>query len=190
MLRFLTSRRNGRKPLSAGRAPRERQMDRRVEGRRWSGGFGARGCAVLLACLGLALTLGLVAPSAASRPLFAGPRSYATGGGPVTVAIGDLNGDGKPDLATANYDADTVSVFANRDDGSFRAGREYATGSGSVCVAIGDLNGDGRPDLATANYISSTVYVLTNRSDGSFGERRGYRTGKDPRSVAIGDLNG
>ena len=45
------------------------------------------------------------------------------------MTIGDLNGDGKPELATANYYANTVSVLANKGDGSFEAKRDYATGT-------------------------------------------------------------
>ena len=95
---------------------------------------------------------------------FQAKLDYATGTRPDSVAIGDLNGDGKPDLATANAYASTVSVLANRGDGSFEAKRDYATGSGPVSVAIGDLNGDGKPDLAaiTANARSDTVSVLAN----------------------------
>ena len=44
---------------------------------------------------------------------FQGKRDYATGSGPISVAIGDVNGDRKPELATANDDANTVSVLAN-----------------------------------------------------------------------------
>jgi hypothetical protein len=58
----------------------------RLEG--WSGRRGARGCAVILICAGLALTPGLVAASATSAPSFAGARNYATGPLPVSVAIG------------------------------------------------------------------------------------------------------
>ena len=74
----------------------------------------------------------LLASSAPSAPSFARARSYATGRAPVSVAIGDLNGDGKPDLATANCSASTVSVLLNRGDGSFQAKRDYATGSRSL----------------------------------------------------------
>ena len=63
---------------------------------------------------------------------FQAKRDYATGRGPDSVAIGDLNGDGKPDLATANSDANTVSVLANRGDGSFQAKLDYATGDAAL----------------------------------------------------------
>jgi FG-GAP-like repeat/PASTA domain/FG-GAP repeat len=116
-----------------------------------------------------------------SAPSFAPSKNYVTGGSPNSVAIGDLNSDGTPDLVTANQN--TVSVLLNRGDGRFQPKRDYGTvGSGSV--AIGDLNGDGAPDLATAG-----VYVLLNRGDGSFQAKRDYATG-GASSVAIGDLNG
>jgi len=117
---------------------------------------------------------------------------YRTGRGPNSVASGDLNGDGKPDLATANLDADRVSVLLNRGDGSFQARLDYRTGHAPYSVAIGDLNGDGKPDLATANNGSypGTVSVFLNRGDGSFQAMVDYATGLGPESVAIGQLNG
>jgi hypothetical protein len=135
-------------------------------------------------------SLGVAALLDTSAPSFAAERSYATGRTPVAIAIGDLNGDGKPDLATANgFAGDTVSVLVNRGDGRFRARRNYGTGN-PESVAIGDLNGDGKNDLVTANHLEGgTVSVLLNRGDGSFQFRR-YATGSGPVSVAIGDLNG
>ena len=106
------------------------------------------------------------------------------------MAIGDLNGDRKPDLVSASDDASTVSVLLNRSDGSFQATRDYATGCCPVSVAIGDLNGDGNPDLAIAKDYADTVSVLFNRGDGRFQAKLDYRTGRASSSVAIGDLNG
>jgi hypothetical protein len=125
-------------------------MDRRFNG--WSGRRGARGCAILFICAGLAVTLGVAALFAGSGPSFARARDYATGSSPFSVAIGDLNGDRKPDLATANPGTEesageTVSVLLNNGDGTFGPWLDYGTGSRPISVAMGDLNGDRKPDL-------------------------------------------
>ena len=125
------------------------------------------------------------AATAASRRV----ASYATGAGLAALALSDLNGDGKPDLTTANYGANTVSVLINRGDGSFAPRSDYATGHSPGSLALADLNGDHRPDLATANG-ANTLSVLLNRGDGSFEHRRDYATGEGYGPLAIADLNG
>jgi hypothetical protein len=166
-------------------------MDRGFAGRRRLSVFGACGCAVLLACIDVALALGAVTPSATSPALsFAGPRNYATGLTPESVAIGDLNGDRRPDLATANVTWGTVSVFLNRGGGRLRRTPDSATDASPASIAIGDLNGDGKPDLATANGGAGTVSVLLNNGGGSFQAKLDYPIGGEPNSLAIGDLNG
>ena len=127
---------------------------------------------------------------AEAGPLFATKTDYGTASNPISVAIEDLNGDGKLDLATANYISNTVSVLLGTGDGTFGARTDFETGREPYSLVIGDLNGDGKPDLATANKHYSTVSVLLGNGNGTFGARTDFGTGTEPSCVAIGDLNG
>ena len=139
-------------------------------------------------------------PPGAATPSFAAAQNFATGRSPQSVAIADLNGDGRPDLVTANYGAGTVSVLLNTTapgatTPSFATAQNFATGLAPVAVAIADLNGDGKPDLIVANRDSSTVSVLLNTTPAgattsSFAAAQNFATGSSPYSVAIADLNG
>jgi hypothetical protein len=55
------------------------------------------------------------------------------------VAVGDFNGDGKPDMAVANYNSATASVLLGNGDGTFQSQQTYATDSNPVFVAVGDF---------------------------------------------------
>ena len=102
-------------------------------------------------------------------------RDYGAGDEPSDVAIGDVNRDGRPDLATANAAGNSVSVLLNRGDGSFQESVVYATGLNPTSVGIGDLDGDGAADLAVANLGNldgSTVSVFINNGDGTFSARQ------------------
>jgi hypothetical protein len=119
-----------------------------------------------------------------------GPRTdYVTGPSPRSVAIGDFNGDGRPDLVAADFGGNEVSVFLGNGDGTFGPKAEFPTGPNPTSVAIGDFNGDGRRDLATADF-SFMVSVLLGTGDGAFGPQTFHPAGSNPRSVAVGDLNG
>ena len=67
------------------------------------------------------------------------------------MAVGDVNGDGKPDLVVANEGSNTVSVLLGNGNGTFQAQQTFATGTDPISVAVGDVNGDGKPDLVVAN---------------------------------------
>jgi hypothetical protein len=123
---------------------------------------------------------------------FLSERKFRTGYGPGSVAIGDLNGDGKPDLATADTRAHAVSVLTNTGEGTFRTRKDYWRGGHApISIAIGDLNGDGRLDLATGNERMHTLSALVNRGHAGFRDRVDYLPGPSaPVSAAIGDLNG
>jgi hypothetical protein len=80
------------------------------------------------------------------------------------VVIGDLNGDGKPDLTTFDsFDSSSnkISILINKGDGTYNQPTIFKTGFEPNSLSISDLNGDGKPDLVTAN-ATSTVSVLTN----------------------------
>src|SRR5205807_974903 len=95
--------------------------------------------------------------------------SYAVGTDSVAVAIGDVNGDGRPDLAVVDHgtslvrpvDVGGVSVLLGNGDGTFAASFEYNAGQFPDCIGVGDFNGDGRLDLAVAN--EGGVSVLPNQ---------------------------
>ena len=97
----------------------------------------------------------------------AAPETYGSGASsiPHSVAIGDLNRDGKLDVVTANSGIDNVSVLLGDGVGGLAAPVDYSTGTGSSpdSVAVADLNRDGEPDVVTANY-NGTVSVLLNTS--------------------------
>jgi hypothetical protein len=91
-------------------------------------------------------------------------RSFAAGRVPYSVAVGDFNGDGAPDLAVANNFSNNVSVLLGRGDGGFQAARSFGTGRAPYSVAVGDFNRDGALDLAVANAGSNDVSVLINNT--------------------------
>jgi len=125
---------------------------------------------------------------------FAQDILYGAGSGPLSVAIGDLDGDGDADLVVANSGSDDVSVLLNTGVGTFAEDTLYGAGFVPVSVAIGDLDGDADADLAIGNFNSNNVSVLLNNTSqggpGTFAEDMLYGAGNGPQSVAIGDLDG
>jgi hypothetical protein len=106
-------------------------------------------------------------PPGATTPSFAPQQTFPTGFGGVAVAVGDFDGDGKPDLAVTSSSPGTVSVLLNTTAAgattpSFAPPQTFATDANPISVAVGDFNGDGKPDLAVANANSDTVSVLLN----------------------------
>jgi FG-GAP-like repeat len=144
-----------------------------------------------LACAAVALTLGAGSRSAGAPPLLGDPTEFVIDSEPGGVAIGDLNGDHRPDLVATSDPADgqVVSVLLSRADGTY-VRHDELTDLGPAAVAIGDLNRDGKPDLVTANQGQGNVSVLLNEGGGSFSADREYEGAGTPVSVAIRDLNG
>lgn len=170
----------------------ESHRKRPARGRRTppSGRQAVRGAVVLLA--GAATVLLAVPGMAATGFAPAGGSPYPTGSGPNSVATGDLNGDGKVDLVTADVDNNTVTVMLGDGaaDPAFPATAAFPVGEYPYAVVIEDFNGDGQPDLATVNYYE-TVSVLLGDGQGGFAEAPGspINIGGQHSTLATGDLN-
>ena len=95
--------------------------------------------------------------------------------------MGDFNGDGRPDLAVANFNSGNVSVLLGNGNGTFQAAQNFTAGSYSYSVVAGDFNGDGRPDLAVANFWSNRGSVLLGNGNGTFQDAQSFGTGIAPR---------
>ena len=93
-------------------------------------------------------------------------HAFPTGLSPDSVAIGDVNGDGIPDLVVTGG-AIGVSVLLGNGNGTFQAQQTFPTGNGPDSVALGNLNGDGKLDIAVANSTSDTVSVLLGNGNGT-----------------------
>ena len=130
---------------------------------------------------------------------FATAVVYDSGGsGADSVAVADVNGDGKPDLLVANEgngSTGSVSVLLGNGDGTFQPAVTYGSGAKvAASVAVADVNGDGKPDLLVANGGNGTgsVGVLLGNGDGTFQKAVNYGTGVADGSswVAVADVNG
>lgn len=104
---------------------------------------------------------------------------------PVSVAIADFNGDGKADVAAADYHRDRVVVL-------FAGGKRVfvPVGTDPISIVTADFNGDGRPDFATANRSSNNVSVVLGSGGGTFATAVAIGVGAEPRDIVTGKFNG
>ena len=130
--------------------------------------------------------------------------TYGSGGvEPESIAIADVNGDGKPDLVAANVystaspTSGSIGVLLGNGDGTFQPAISFNSGAvNAVSVKVADVNGDGIPDLVVANQCSDsscasgTVSVLLGKGKGAFQPAVNYGSGGQyASSVAVADVN-
>jgi hypothetical protein len=143
----------------------------------------------------------LDAPLVPVPPIFSQPVTYASGGiDAYSVAVADVNGDGKPDIVVANGNEGngdgSVGVLLGNGNGTFKRVVTYDSGAAfSDFVVIADMNGDGKPDIVVANTGGGangdgSVGVLLGNGDGTFQPAVTYDSGgQGPDSVAVADVN-
>ena len=133
---------------------------------------------------------------------FAGALTFAAGSTPQSLAVADLDGDGKADIATANNNSSSsaISIFRNTSvSGQIQLASLVdlpGLGDGQA-MTIGDLDGDGKPDLAVVYFLngqSLSVYRNISRprtlNSGSFAPPVNFPLGGWGNSIALGDLDG
>jgi hypothetical protein len=107
-----------------------------------------------------------------------------------SIAVKDLNGDEKPDIAVTDANNDLAYVFIGDGSASYGSPTSYQIGSGPIALALSDVNGDGKPELLTTNNTDGTVSVLLGKGDGTFGSQQTYNADFRPVSLNIEDMSG
>jgi hypothetical protein len=159
---------------------------------------GGRTCRVGTDCFSGMCLAGSNTCASLAQVSFADRVSYPSGDKTYALFAGDLDGDGRVDLAAANEQGNSVSVFLSNGDGSFRTlasqNTAFRTGDFPTGGAIADFNHDGVADVITANYHGNSVGVLLGKGmrTGALSAGTTYATvdGGETSNLAVGDLDG
>jgi hypothetical protein len=129
---------------------------------------------------------------------FKAAKAYDVPAGADDIAVGDFNGDGKPDVAVTS-DGAIVSVLTGSGTGTLKAAVPFGTNYGPTGLGAADFNGDGKLDLVTANsgdgVTPSTISVLLSNGKDMFAGRTDYAVGNESitgaySGIAAADLTG
>src|ERR1043166_8210804 len=133
--------------------------------------------------------------SSAQSITFSKVVNIKAGAAPRSVALGDFNRDGKPDVAVANSSSKTVSVLRGNGNGTFTQTASIPFSTPPMFVVAADFDGDGKLDLAVADSTTtanSTVTILLGNGNGTFEAQPAISLGLSAfnHSLAVGDFNG
>src|SRR6185503_5441156 len=107
------------------------------------------------------------------------------------LVVLDADGDGDPDIATANTAGNNVSLLLNDGNGVFGPATSFdAGGNGEYSLGAGDMNNDGIEDLVVGTRTDQTMHVLRGNGNGTFTHVGSAPAGGNTWQLALGDLNG
>lgn len=127
--------------------------------------------------------------SADSLLSFTATSPVSTNSIPRGVVTGDLNGDGKIDVAIANFGASNVTIALGNADGTFTSGATIATGSNTSFLTSGYFNEDAYLDIATASAGANVAQYALGNGDGTFASPVNVGASGNPIGITSGDLN-
>lgn len=140
----------------------------------------------------------VVSSSGKAAGLFLGAGDGTFGQEPVFVdglggrnmAIGDLTGDGRPDIARMEADGRKLDIISNRGGGQFELFSSTVLDIPIRYIEVADVNGDGRDDLIGVDTVDDKVAIFLGREGATVAEPQVFAAGEEPTFVATGDLNG
>jgi len=121
----------------------------------------------------------------------AAAKNFSSGANPVTVVLGDLDGDGKLDIVTANDATDDLTILLGDGKGNFTVKTNYSIGTVPQGLAMGDFNGDGIPDLVASRTYGNATIFLRGLGDGNFAPAtyQNINASAAIGQVVVGDFN-
>ena len=158
----------------------------------------ARSASAFSRTFAVAFGAGVLAVALAAAPRAAGAQGWSLGvrlsvptAAPSgTVRVADMNGDGFPDLVTANPSGPSVSVLLGDGRGRFAPHADFALSVPPTTLVVADVNGDGRPDVLTTNGSSGRVAVMLGDGAGGLGPATTFPCGSNPVAIVAADLDG
>ncbi|UCE39296.1 MAG: VCBS repeat-containing protein [Thermoplasmata archaeon] len=122
---------------------------------------------------------------------FENKTTYSDVAGQSSLMMGDIDGDGDPDIVHAIPYDDRVTVRFNTNGfGNFGSEQDYVVGKWPFHLYVGDVDGDSDLDIVTANSRNYNVSVLKNDGSGQYGNLKDYWVGYHPEDIHMGDING